>query len=89
MNKFFSKLSYDKKLRTFFIITIVDLVLMFALVVFDIIQFIIIKSDPNKLSNLFIPLNITLIVLAMGTIIMLVIMLLKKIITDKSKNEIE
>lgn len=89
MNKFFSKLSYDKKLRTFFIITIVDLVLMFALVVFDIIQFIIIKSDPNKLSNLFIPLNITLIVLAMGTIIMLVIMLVKKIITEKSKNEIE
>ena len=89
MNKFFSKLSYDKKLTTFFIITIVDLVLMFALVVFDIIQFIIIKSDPNKLSNLFIPLNITLIVLAMGTIIMLVIMLVKKIITEKSKNEIE
>lgn len=89
MNKFFSKLSYDKKLRTFFIFMIVDLMLMLALIIFDIIQFVTIKSDPNKLSNLFVPLNIALIVLAIGTITILIIMLVKKNITEKRKNEIK
>ena len=89
MNNFFSKLSYDKKLRTFFIFTVVDLMLMLALIIFDIIQFVTIKSYPNKLSNLFVPLNIALIVLAIGTITILIIMLVKKIITEKRKNEIE
>ena len=64
MRRFFAMLRYSKKLLIITIATLIDVLLMLGLIVFDVVQFALLKNNSAMLSAAFIPINIVLIVLA-------------------------
>ena len=64
MRRFFAMLRYSKKLLIIAIVTLIDVLLMLGLIVFDVVQFALLKNNSAMLSAAFIPINIVLIVLA-------------------------
>ena len=64
MRRFFAMLRYSKKLLIITIATLIDVLLMLGLIVFDVVQFALLKNNSVMLSAAFIPINIVLIVLA-------------------------
>lgn len=62
MNRFFAMLRYDKKLLWFFVAGMIDLLVIFGFVAFDVIQLIIISKNSVKISSAFVGVNIAFII---------------------------
>lgn len=62
MNRFFAMLRYDKKLLWFFIVGLIDLVILLGFVLFDVTQLILISKNSAKISSAFVGVNIAFIV---------------------------
>lgn len=86
MNRLFGMMRYNKQLLIVFIFAIVDICFVLGVGIFDIVQLIVTNSNSAKLSPVFVPLNIALIVVVGITILLVTAMFVAKIIKGK-KNE--
>lgn len=79
MNRLFAMFRYSKKLRGLAIAFAIDLAAVLGLVVFDVVQLIEISSNSAKLSAMFIPFNVVLIVVcAINLIFIISFIIIKK-----------
>jgi hypothetical protein len=62
MNRFFGMMRYSKQALIVFIAFMVELAYVLGVVIFDLVQFILVKNNSAKLSPAFVPVNISLIV---------------------------
>lgn len=72
MRRFFAMMRYDKRLLIVAISLIVDVVLVLALGVFDVVQLIQIRNNSAMISSAFIPVNFILIGLAIANMVALI-----------------
>lgn len=86
MNRFFGMMRYSKKTLIVFVALMVELAFVLGVAIFDIIQFILINKNSAKLSPLFVPINISLIVVVGLSLLIVNSMFVIKIIKGK-KNE--
>lgn len=86
MNRFFGMMRYSKKTLIVFVALMVELAFVLGVAIFDMIQFILINKNSAKLSPLFVPINISLIVLVGLSLLTVISMFVIKIIKGK-KNE--
>ncbi len=78
MKSLFYKMKRSKSVFAIMICFFVCLVLDFALLVFDMIEFVVIKSNSAKLAGMFLGLNIFVIALNILTIAFIVVVLILK-----------
>jgi hypothetical protein len=77
---------YSKKTLIVFVALMVELAFVLGVAIFDMIQFILINKNSAKLSPLFVPINISLIVVVGLSLLTVISMFVIKIIKGK-KNE--
>ena len=78
MRRFFAMIRYDKKYLIIALSLLIDVALIFALGIFDIIQLIQISKNSAMLSPAFIPVNFILMGLAIANIVALVLFIIFK-----------
>lgn len=88
MNRLFAMLRYSKALKIILICAIIDLCFILGISIFDIVQLLLVQNNPAKLSTLFVPLNIALVVLS-GLSICLIIAGIVLIKCREKRNEQE
>ena len=86
MNRFFGMMRYSKKTLIVFVAFMAELAFVLGVAIFDMIQFILINKNSAKLSPLFVPINISLIVVVGLSLLTVISMFVIKIIKGK-KNE--
>lgn len=86
MKRLFGMMRYNKQALIVFIAAMVEIAFVFAVVIFDIVQFILVKNNSAKLSPAFVSINIVLIVVVCVSLIAAATMFVIKIIKGK-KNE--
>lgn len=72
MNRLFAMFRYSKKLLAVSILIFIDLLCMFGIIVFDVVQLIMIKVNAASLLSVFIPFNIVLIALAVINLLLVI-----------------
>lgn len=86
MAKIFARLKYNKKLLALAIIAIIDVCMVLGICVFDVVEMIVISNNSAKLSKLFLPLNIVLIVLVAVSLLTIVTFFVCRLVKER-KNE--
>ena len=86
MAKIFARLKYNKKLLALAIIAIIDVCMVLGICVFDVFEMIVISNNSAKLSKLFLPLNIVLIVLVAVSLLTIVTFFVCRLVKER-KNE--
>ena len=86
MAKIFARLKYNKKLLALAIIAIIDVCMVLRICVFDVVEMIVISNNSAKLSKLFLPLNIVLIVLVAVSLLTIVTFFVCRLVKER-KNE--
>lgn len=84
MNRLFAMFRYSKKLLFVSILVFVDLLCMFGIIVFDVVQLIMIKNNSASLLSVFIPLNIALIALAAINLLLVISFIIIKKLKEKN-----
>lgn len=84
MNRMFAMMRYSKKLMWFFISVLIEILLIFSIIIFDVIQLCLITKNNAMLSGGFIFFNILLISIAVINLILIVCFVIIKRGREKS-----
>ena len=88
MNRLFVMMRYSKKLLALSICLLIDIILVFGICVFDVVQIIQISQNAVLLSSLFVPMNIVLIALLACNIVGIIAFIIVRKIKER-RHELE
>ena len=86
MNRLFGLMRYNKQAFIVFVAVMVEIAFVLGVVIFDVVQFVLVKSNSAKLSPAFVPMNIALVVVVGLSLVAIIIMFVAKIVKGK-RNE--